>query len=160
MTLAQESPDNILNPLAIYRMARTALHEKDSQSSASRSPSTQSSTSSRIASGPILFKPRPRPQVRTPAETYGDIREQSQGSPQESNEDPTMESLCIPPNQNRDDTSSVFNTIDLLSGPSVEGAWEPSDLALMNMLDGGMTPWTADYLTDGQSGVDPFLFPF
>lgn len=41
------------------------------------------------------------------------------------------------------------------------GAWDPADMAVMDMLNGGLTPWTAEYLTDGQSGgVDPFLFPF
>lgn len=160
MTSAQESPDNVLNPLAIYRMARTALHEKDSQSSASHSPSTQNSASPMFASGPIHFQSRPRPQVQTSAETCGLNGEQSQGSLQGSDGAPTVESLCIPPNQSRDDTSSVFSAIESLSGPGIGGTWDPSDLAFMDMLDGGMTPWTAEYLTDGQSGVDPFLFPF
>lgn len=157
---SQDSPDNVLNPLAIYRMARTALHEKDTQSLASRSPSTQNSASLKFAPGPIGFQPRPRPQVQPPAITYGHNGEQSQGALQGSNAAPIMDSLCIPPNQSRDDTSSVFNAVDSLSGLGIGGAWDPSDLAFMDMLDGGMTPWTADYLTDGQSGVDPFLFPF
>ncbi|KAJ5524402.1 hypothetical protein N7494_011052 [Penicillium frequentans] len=160
MQSAQESPDNVLNPLAIYRMARTALHEKDTQSSASHSPSTQNSASPRFASGPIHFQPRPRPQVQTPAITHGHNVEQSQESLQGNNGASIMDSLCIPPNQSRDDTPSVFNALDSLSGPGIGDAWDSSDLAFMDMLDGGMTPWTADYLTDGQSGVDPFLFPF
>ena len=159
MTSAQESPDNVLNPLAIYRMARTALHEKDSQSSASHSPSTQNSASPIFASGPIHFQSRPRPQVQAPAETCDHNGEQSHGSLQGSNGAPAVES-CISPNHGRDDASSVLNTIDSLSGPGIEGTWDPSDLAFMDMLDGGMTPWTAEYLTDGHSGVDPFLFPF
>lgn len=40
------------------------------------------------------------------------------------------------------------------------GSWDSSEMAVMNMLSDGITPWTAEYLTDGQSGVDPFLFPF
>lgn len=71
-----------------------------------------------------------------------------------------VESLCIPPNQNRDDNSPVFNAIDSLSGPGIGGAWDSSDSEFMDMLDGGMTPWTADNLTDRQSGVNSFLFPF
>jgi hypothetical protein len=33
-------------------------------------------------------------------------------------------------------------------------------MAIMNMIDDRTAPWSAEYLTDGQSGVDPFLFPF
>lgn len=53
----------------------------------------------------------------------------------------------------------AFNPL-LALGSGMGGAWDPADLAVMDMLDGGITPWTAEYLTDGQSGVDPFLFPF
>jgi hypothetical protein len=42
----------------------------------------------------------------------------------------------------------------------VSGPLDPADLAVMDMLDGGIAPRTEEYLTDGQSGVDPFLFPF
>ncbi|KAJ5773054.1 hypothetical protein N7457_007950 [Penicillium paradoxum] len=44
----QESPEAVLNPLAIYRMARTALRGKDTRGSNSGSPSTTHSVSSEI----------------------------------------------------------------------------------------------------------------
>ncbi|KAJ5919869.1 hypothetical protein N7454_009704 [Penicillium verhagenii] len=156
---AQESPESILNPLAIYRMARTALHEKDSQTSASFSPSTHSSTSPSFAARPQL-QPGQRQEMEAPAHAFRHFGQQTQGSFQGSPVAPAAEQLYTPSNQNREDSSLVFNTPGSLSGPGIGAAWDPSDLAFMDMLDGGLIPWTADYLTDGQSGVDPLLFPF
>ncbi|KAJ5947725.1 hypothetical protein N7466_000740 [Penicillium verhagenii] len=156
---AQESPESILNPLAIYRMARTALHEKDSQKSASFSPSTQSSTSPSFAARRHL-QPRQRQEMEAPAHSFRHYGQQTQGSLQGSPVTTAVEQLYTPSNQNREDSSLLFNTPGSLSGPGIGSAWDPSDLAFMDMLDGGLIPWTADYLTDGQSGVDPLLFPF
>jgi hypothetical protein len=68
-----------------------------------------------------------------------------------------MENFYLP--QHREDPSlAMANLVPMAAG--LGGTWDPGDLAVMDILDGGIAPWTAEYLTDGQSGVDPFLFPF
>lgn len=59
-----------------------------------------------------------------------------------------------------DDSSFNFNTFPQYPALGTVGSWDPSEMAIMNMIDDRMAPWSAEYLTDGQSGVDPFLFPF
>ncbi|KAJ5988597.1 hypothetical protein N7481_003807, partial [Penicillium waksmanii] len=153
----QESPENVLNPLAIYRMARTALHEKGAQSSASNSPSTQN-TASPVATRSRLGRTRHRDQSRVdviqmPSPTSGQTLNEFPGS----NIYQGMENFYLP--QHREDPSlEMANLAPMAAG--LGGTWDPGDLAVMDILDGGIAPWTADYLTDGQSGVDPFLFPF
>lgn len=153
----QESPENVLNPLAIYRMARTALHEKDVQTSASNSPSTQN-TSSPLGARSRLGRARYRGQssVGTPhvppqpsdqtIDTFG------------SNTFQGFDNFYLP--QTREDPTIALGNLAPMTAPGLGGTWDPADLAVMDILDGGIAPWTAEYLTDGQSGVDPFLFPF
>ncbi|KAJ5815698.1 hypothetical protein N7474_007475 [Penicillium riverlandense] len=129
----QESPENVLNPLAIYRMARTALHERDSGISTSLSPSTHSELSTAV------LQPRSLPQRDS-------TNFATSGHPQ-SHQDHSGQGLF------------QQTPLHIITGSG--GAWDPADMAVMDMLNGGITPWTAEYLTDGQSnGVDPFLFPF
>lgn len=87
------------------------------------------------------------------------IYEQSQGSYPGGSDISVLDQLYPPSQQNREDSGMAFNPL-LALGSGMGGAWDPADLAVMDMLDGGIAPWTAEYLTDGQSGVDPFLFPF
>jgi len=153
----QESPENVLNPLAIYRMARTALHEKDAQTSASNSPSTQNTSSPRVARsrlGRNRFQDQSRvgtPQFASPALT------QSLNGFSNPNIYHGMENFYFP--QSREDHSIPMANMAPIAN-TLGGSWDPADLAVMDILDGGIAPWTAEYLTDGQSGVDPFLFPF
>ncbi|KAJ5234742.1 uncharacterized protein N7469_003910 [Penicillium citrinum] len=153
----QESPENVLNPLAIYRMARTALHEKDVQTSASNSPSTQNTSSPKVARsrlGRNRFQDQSRvetPQFASPALT------QSLNAFPNPNIYHGMENLYFP--QSREDPSIPMANMAPMAN-TLGGSWDPADLAVMDILDGGIAPWTAEYLTDGQSGVDPFLFPF
>ncbi|KAJ5609293.1 hypothetical protein N7528_009860 [Penicillium herquei] len=157
---AQESPENILNPLAIYRMARTALHGKQTKSPSScPTPENDASSSSKSI----------QRSETTPAVQNSDINLKnplhiSQQSHQWSFHDtggisPLDQSHAT---TQRDGEYSSFtpNNSSSISQPVFGDIWDPTDSALMDMLDGGMTPWTADYLTDGQSGIDPFLFPF
>jgi hypothetical protein len=59
-----------------------------------------------------------------------------------------------------EDPSLNSNSFPQFSAFGSTGSWDPAEMAVMNMLDDGIAPWTAEYLTVGQSGVDPFLFPF
>jgi len=68
-----------------------------------------------------------------------------------------MENFYFP--QSREDHSIPMANMAPIAN-TLGGSWDPADLAVMDILDGGIAPWTAEYLTDGQSGVDPFLFPF
>jgi hypothetical protein len=148
----QESPENVLNPLAIYRMARTALHEKD-QTSASNSPSTNSPTS------PATARSRALAVARTQQSHYQD-QQHASASFQGHNGLTGMEQFYLAPNSARDYHSMAMNGMMPFAGSGMTGPLDPADLAVMDMLDGGIAPWTEEYLTDGQSGVDPFLFPF
>lgn len=148
----QESPEAVLNPLAIYRMARTALHGKDSRGSTSNSPSTTNTNSPRRFQSRTSHRPH-----QTPGQ------EQTQG-PQRSQIDERTDML--PPFEvasasiRPDDSSFNFNTFPQYPPLGTVGSWDPSEMAIMNMIDDRTAPWSAEYLTDGQSGVDPFLFPF
>lgn len=153
----QGSPENVLNPLAIYRMARTALHEKGAQKSASNSPSTQN-TSSPATKRSRLGRSRNRDQPRmempvAPSPTSAQTLNEFPGS----SIYPGMEHFYMP--QSREDPSMAMGSLIPMNA-GLSGTWDPADLAVMDILDGGIAPWTAEYLTDGQSGVDPFLFPF
>ncbi|KAJ6065543.1 hypothetical protein N7444_001196 [Penicillium canescens] len=148
----QESPEAVLNPLAIYRMARTALHGKDSRGPTSNSPSTTNTNSSRT------FQSRTHHQ---PHENHE--QKQTQG-PQKSQIDertdmlPPFEVASVPIRPA--DSSSNFNAFPQFPPLGTVGSWDPSEMAIMNMIDERTAPWSVEYLTDGQSGVDPFLFPF
>lgn len=144
----QESPENVLNPLAIYRMARTALHEKD-QISASNSPSTNTSISGATA------RASARAVERSPRRIHQD-QQHPNTSFQGPNAHPGMEQFYFAPSAT-EHTPMSLNTMMPLAA---SGPWDPANLAVMDILDGGIAPWTEEYLTDGQSGVDPFLFPF
>ncbi|KAJ5307544.1 hypothetical protein N7476_008200 [Penicillium atrosanguineum] len=148
----QESPENMLNPLAIYRMARTALHEKD-QSSTSTSPSTNTSISAAVARARARAVERPPRRVQ-----------QHQQHPNTSfqglNGLPGMDQIYFAPNSATESTPMSMNDMVPLAASGLGGPWDPANLAVMDILDGGIAPWTEEYLTDGQSGVDPFLFPF
>lgn len=148
----QESPENVLNPLAIYRMARTALHEKD-QISASNSPSTNNPTS------PATIRARALAVAATPENHHQDQQHPST-SFQAPNGLPGMDHDYFAPNNAREDSFVAMSGMMPLAASGFGGSWDPADLAVMDMLDGGIAPWTQEYLTDGQSGVDPFLFPF
>lgn len=160
----QESPENVLNPLAIYRMARTALHEKDSGISTSLSPSTQSELSTAV------LQPRAQPQHASTEFTSNDHPQghQQDRSGQEMYQHDPPSHLSVEQIQGyatslrqEDQSSSLGNNPSHFPLTGSGGAWDPADMAVMDMLNGGITPWTAEYLTDGQSGgVDPFLFPF
>ncbi|KAJ5103173.1 hypothetical protein N7532_003702 [Penicillium argentinense] len=154
----QGSPENVLNPLAIYRMARTALHEKDNQCSASNSPSTQTTASPTTARS-RLGRARnrnpsnmgtPQALLQSPDPTFHGI--QGPGNFQ------NMGQLYIP--QTREDPSLAMGNMGPMAAPGFGGTWDLADLAVFDILDGGIAAWTAEYLTDGQTGVDPFLFPF
>lgn len=149
---AQESPENVLNPLAIYRMARTALHEKD-QISASNSPSTNNPTS------PTTMRVRAREIAATPQNHHQDQQHSSTSFHSPSGLS-GMDPYYFAPNNAREDSSMAMSGLMPLAASGLGGPWDPADLAVMDMLDGGIAPWTQEYLTDGQSGVDPFLFPF
>jgi hypothetical protein len=71
-----------------------------------------------------------------------------------------MEQFYLAPNSARDYHSMAMNGTMPVAASVMNGPLDPADLAVMDMLDGGIVPWTEEYLTDGQSGVDPFLFPF
>ena len=148
----QESPEAVLNPLAIYRMARTALHGKDSRGSTLNSPSTTNTNS------PRTFRSRThheRHQTREQEQTQGPQRSQID---ERTDMLPPFEVACV---QIRPvDSSFNFNTFPQFPPLGTIGSWDPSEMAIMNMIDDRTAPWSAEYLTDGQSGVDPFLFPF
>ncbi len=71
-----------------------------------------------------------------------------------------MDQYYFAPNNGREDPFMAVSGMMPLAASGLGGSWDPADLAVMDMLDGGIAPWTQEYLTDGQSGVDPFLFPF
>lgn len=140
-------------------MARTALHDKDVQSNGSHSPSTQNTASSPHAApnssqgqhGPRSVETPIRANQRHP-QTYNSYHANQAIA--------SIDQLYLPSGQARDDTPMTFGNLSSLSASGMGATWDPADFAVMDMLDGGIAPWTADYLIDGQSGVDPFLFPF
>ncbi|KAJ5280436.1 hypothetical protein N7478_005808 [Penicillium angulare] len=154
----QESPEDVLNPLAIYRMARTALHDRDTHSSPSTSPKTHKSISS--PHQVHRQKQLPFQQMRGLDISSPMYNQQSQSSLQGEGKVPVLDSSCVLPQPNTE--HSVFGSNQATSIPELgnEDMWDPTDFAVLDMLDGGIAPWTAEYLTDGQSGIDPFLFPF
>ncbi|KAJ5334027.1 uncharacterized protein N7506_007810 [Penicillium brevicompactum] len=157
----QESPEAVLNPLAIYRMARTALHGKDPRGSASNS----SLTSTTASPGTFQSRAARRQSNHTPHVTNL--------LPSSTTEHPQQTPISRPHGSG---VVQAFDNAPVLSRPEYQslgsdpfpqfrqfgtnGSWDPAEMAVMNMLNDGVTPWTAEYLTDGQSGVDPFLFPF
>jgi hypothetical protein len=145
----QDSPEKVLNPLAIYRMARTALHEKD-QISVSNSPSTNNHNS------PATARVRTR---RTPRSLHQN-QQHSNNSLQNHNGLPGMEHAYLAPNNAAGSIPLSMNGMVPFTASGLGGPWDPANLAVMDILDGGIAPWTEEYLTDSQSGVDPFLFPF
>lgn len=156
---AQESPENVLNPLAIYRMARTALHDKDTQSISSNSPSMNTAFSPRSISHSGVSQHHQHLGAEVTARV--DQRDPGNFNSFHSSQGTThIDHFYSQSGQTRDDASMTLNNIGLLPTNGMLGPWDTTDLAVMDMLDGGISPWTADYLTDGQSGVDPFLFPF
>ncbi|CAI7596646.1 unnamed protein product [Penicillium bialowiezense] len=138
----QESPEAVLNPLAIYRMARTALHGKDPRGSASNSPLTSTTASPGLQPNSAANHLQQTPISR--AHGSGIIQAFDNAPVLSRSEDQSLNSDPFP-------QFPAFGT---------SGSWDSSEMAVMNMLSDGITPWTAEYLTDGQSGVDPFLFPF
>ncbi|KAJ5823869.1 hypothetical protein N7447_006209 [Penicillium robsamsonii] len=153
----EESPENVLNPLAIYRMARTALHGKDTRGSTSNSPSTTNPAS------PGILQPRTTAgqslqNLNITALQPIPVREQSY-QPHTSRIDDR--STMVQPFYSAPEVQSISsNNFPQLSSFGTTGSWDPAEMAVMNMLDDGTSPWPAEYLTGGQSGVDPFLFPF
>ncbi|CAG8374419.1 unnamed protein product [Penicillium salamii] len=157
----QESPEAVLNPLAIYRMARSALHGKDGRGSASNSPLTSNTTS------PGTFQSRgmsrfsnhnPRVQgLQTPSE-QDQFQQTSMSRPDRFDTIHAFDNA--PPLPRSEDQSLNYEIFSQYPAFGPSGSWDPAEMAVMNMLNDGITPWTAEYLTDGQSGVDPFLFPF
>lgn len=149
-----------MNPLAIYRMARTALRDKDTRGSTSGSPSTTNTTSPGVPQSRMALRRSHQnlnigalhPRREQPQHPYpSDIDERSAMlQPFESAsslmrpEDPSLNSISFP-------QFPAFST---------GGLWDPAEMGVMNMLDDGNAPWTVEYLTNGQSRVDPFLFPF
>ncbi|OQD90498.1 hypothetical protein PENANT_c001G02457 [Penicillium antarcticum] len=136
----QESPEAVLNPLAIYRMARTALHGKDSRGSTSNSPSTTKTNS------PRHFQSRKRQQSQQTSR-----QEQTQGLQRSQIEDRTdmlppfdIGSAPIRP----DDTPFNFSAFPNFPPLGTVGSWDPSEVAIMNMIDDRTAPWSAEYLTD------------
>lgn len=138
-------------------MARTALHERDTQSSASNSPITHKATSSpQSASGQ---KQLPSKSTRA-LEIISPMYHQQLQCLQGDGQPPALDSLCVPSQPPMEASAFISNQATSLSGLEIGGTWDPADFAVMDILDGGIAPWTAEYLTDGQSGIDPFLFPF
>jgi hypothetical protein len=144
-------------------MARTALHEKDSGISTSLSPSTHSELSTAVS------QPRSHPQRDSTNFTPNDHPQSHQDHSgqqiyqQTQPSHPSVEQFQGYSTQLRqeDQSLSLGNNSSQFPVTGSGGAWDPADMAVMDMLNGGITPWTAEYLTDGQSGgVDPFLFPF
>ncbi|KAJ5676184.1 hypothetical protein N7462_009081, partial [Penicillium macrosclerotiorum] len=150
----QESPENILNPLAIYRMARTALHEKDARTS-SKSPSAiihiSASSTSKTSRQEFYNGSAENAPFHTDAQTR---------TFEFSNRSSIIDGPFYLPDQQRHNPSLAWNNFSQLRPTGNAGNWDLTDLAMMDILDGGISPWTAEYLTDGQSGIDPFLFPF
>jgi hypothetical protein len=69
-----------------------------------------------------------------------------------------LDVACAP--MRSDEASFNLNHLPQFPPFGTVGSWDPSEMAFMNMIDDRTASWSAEYLTDGQSGVDPFLFPF
>jgi hypothetical protein len=94
-------------------------------------------------------------------QTSGQEHPQHPHPPQPNDRSAVLHSFDNPHSSTRsDDLSLNSNSFSQFSVFGSTGPWDPAEMAVMNMLDDGIAPWTAGYLTDGQSGVDPFLFPF
>jgi hypothetical protein len=159
----QESPEDVLNPLAIYRMARTALHDMSTRGSSSKSPSTIDTASP----GTFQYNVTRRQSYRNshlPGLQLIPGQEHLQQSqlPRPSDRSAVIHSFDNAPLPSTRPEVPLLNTNNFPQFPAfaTTGSWDPAEMAVMNMLDDGIAPWTAEYLTDGQSGVDPFLFPF
>ncbi|KAJ5108491.1 hypothetical protein N7456_005166 [Penicillium angulare] len=154
----QDSPEDVLNPLAIYRMARTALHDRDTHSPPSTSPKTHKTISSprqvNMQSHPPS-KPTRGLQISSPS-----YNQQSQSSLHGEGQVLALDSSCVLPQPNTEPSVFASNQATSMSELGNGDIWDPTDFAVLDILDGGIAPWTAEYLTDGQSGIDPFLFPF
>ncbi|KAJ5770523.1 uncharacterized protein N7511_002574 [Penicillium nucicola] len=136
----QESPEAVLNPLAIYRMARTALHGKDSRASTSNSSSTTNTNSPRYLQSSTRHRSR-----QTPGQ------EQTQSLERSQIDDRTDMLPPFDPGSSPirpDDTPFTFNTFPQFPPLGTVGSWDPSEMAIINMLDDRTTPWSAEYLTD------------
>ncbi|KAJ5684534.1 uncharacterized protein N7477_000879 [Penicillium maclennaniae] len=117
----QESPENVLNPLAIHPRASTRAVEGN------------------------------------PRRIHQDQQHRNT-SLQGPNGLPGTELSYIAPNGATGRTPCMSSNGMLPLAAS--GLWDSANLAAIDILDSGIAPWTEEYLTDGQSGVDPFLFPF
>ncbi|KAJ5206639.1 hypothetical protein N7491_002746, partial [Penicillium cf. griseofulvum] len=153
----EETPETVLNPLAIYRMARTALHGKDTRGSTSGSPSTTNTASPGIS--------RSRTTVAQPYQNLNIINLQPIPGREQSDQLHSSQiddrSAMIQPFYSAPEAQSISsNNFPQFSSFGTAGSWDPAEMAVMNMLDDGTSPWPAEYLTGAQSGVDPFLFPF
>ncbi|KAJ5365265.1 hypothetical protein N7517_008151 [Penicillium concentricum] len=153
----EEFPETVLNPLAIYRMARTALHGKDTRGSTSDSPSTTDTASPGISqSRTSVGQSHGNFNITTLQPIPG--REQLHQPHSARIED---RSAMIQPFYSAPEVQSISsNNFPQFASFGTAGVWDPVEMAVMNMLDDGTSPWPAEYLTGGQSGVDPFLFPF
>ena len=157
--MAEESPENVLNPLAIYRMARTALNKRDAQSSASNSPPTINAASSPTLAPRQSYLP-PQQTREVPSQASHEDQKQPQDISQFCNGSPAQGGYWLTPSNIREFPSLAFNDPVSVLDADLEGSWDPANVAVLNMLDGGIPPWMADHLNDGHSAVDPLLFPF
>ena len=148
-----------MNPLAIYRMARTALYGKDTRGSTSSSPNTASPGT--FQSNAARRQPHRNPHMTGLQPVFGQEHLQHSHSPRPNGRSAVIRSFDnAPPLTRPEDPSLNSNSFPQFPPFGTTGSWDPAEMAVMNMLDDGIAPWTAEYLTDGQSGVNPFLFPF